>query len=883
MRARFALLLALSPVLAATTFLTARGQVSNPGIQQQGPAVAGHCPVYVNANVMQDSGAGCGASGSLPTVAALTGLVNTTGGVALPVSTTLTAWIDAAIGSTVNSFLLRGASTWGLGAFGAEFSVAASTVHVATGGITAAMLANTAVTPGAYTSANITVDQQGRITAAANGSGGGGTPAAPSTSLQFNNGGAFGGSAVLTWVSPKLTVGVNASTTGQIGLANGGGSGVTVTLQNPSATTAYNYNFPATAGTSGQVETSGGGLSAPNTWTTLATVATTGSASDLGSGTLASARGGAGSITGALRGNGAGVVTQAACGDLSNAVASCSTDTTNAANISSGTLGVIRGGTGQSAYTDGQVLIGNTATGLLSKTTLTAGSGTTITNGNGTITIASTGSGGVSGPGTSINGDLACWSGVSGNALVDCGVQGVPVTQKTSGSPYTVLAADMYTWVVANTAGAYAITMPQAGTTGFEANKWLCFADRGAGTLTVTVTTSIVYGALSLVLPTNTTLCLTSDGTNYVGQNGQLAVDGATITATAGVLGVPNGGITNAKLQNSSVTVGGQSIALGGSTTNQGTGAKLQLSTGTTTTNNCTKYDVNGNTVDAGNPCGTVTSITPGAGVASTRTGGTSAVTSAGTLFADASYFPMFMGGCTLSNDGGSPNTTIDIAVCASASDDNTVMMKSAAFTKSITTWALGSGNGCLDTGAVAQNTWYTYFQIERSDTGVVDILCSLSATAPTFPTNYDKKRRLGAVRTGAATTNILPFTQIGNAVYWTTAILDVNTSSLSTSAALQTLSVPPGVKTMPICRVTISNASTASVLLTSPDETDVAPTTTNPFTAAPGFDNLDVTLAAGTTNGTCPMLTTNTASQIRARATAASTTLAIVTRGYID
>ncbi len=54
------------------------------------------------------------------------------------------------------------------------------------------------------------------------------------------------------------------------------------------------------------------------------------------------------------------------------------------------TVAVAYGGTGQSAYTDGQLLIGNTAGGL-SKATLTAGSGIAITNGNGTITIVGSG------------------------------------------------------------------------------------------------------------------------------------------------------------------------------------------------------------------------------------------------------------------------------------------------------------------------------------------------------------------------------------------------------------------------------------------------------------------------------------------------------------
>jgi hypothetical protein len=53
-----------------------------------------------------------------------------------------------------------------------------------------------------------------------------------------------------------------------------------------------------------------------------------------------------------------------------------------------GTAAVNQGGTGQTSYTDGQILIGDTSTGGLDKASLTAGSNITITPGHGSVTIA---------------------------------------------------------------------------------------------------------------------------------------------------------------------------------------------------------------------------------------------------------------------------------------------------------------------------------------------------------------------------------------------------------------------------------------------------------------------------------------------------------------
>jgi hypothetical protein len=89
-------------------------------------------------------------------------------------------------------------------------------------------------------------------------------------------GGTVLGRATGTTGAPSYTIspvlGIAATSTGTLGLANGAAGGDVVTIQNNSATAgAYNFNLPSTAGSTGQVLTSAGGGSSAMTWTTLDT------------------------------------------------------------------------------------------------------------------------------------------------------------------------------------------------------------------------------------------------------------------------------------------------------------------------------------------------------------------------------------------------------------------------------------------------------------------------------------------------------------------------------------------------------------------------------------------------------------------------------------
>lgn len=85
-----------------------------------------------------------------------------------------------------------------------------------------------------------------------------------------------------------------------------------------------------------------------------------------------------------------------------------------------------------------------------------------------------------------------------------------------------------------------------------------------------------------------------------------------------------------------------------------------------------------------------------------------------------------------------------------------------------ITTTTTGA-NG-LDTGTLAASTWYSIWRIGKTD-GTRAWLFSLSATAPTMPTGYTLKARIGWFRTdGTANKYPLSFVQNGRRVQYKVA-----------------------------------------------------------------------------------------------------------------
>ncbi|HJP68645.1 MAG TPA: hypothetical protein VJ846_07065 [Sphingomicrobium sp.] len=176
-----------------------------------------------------------------------------------------------------------------------------------------------------------------------------------------------------------------------------------------------------------------------------------------------------------------------------------------------------------------------------------------------------------------------------------------------------------------------------------------------------------------------------------------------------------------------------------------------------------------------------------------------------------------FLYGLTLSNNVSDATNDIDIAVGSAASDaaTPTLMTLASSLTKRLdAAWAVGTNQGGLDTGSIA-NTTYHVFLIQRSDTGVVDALFSTSATSPTMPTSYDRKRRIGSIIRSGAT--ILAFRQFNNRFMLST-VVQARSSTAAFADALLTVTAPAGIRTRPILTNVLSLSASSSAQMSFGD-----------------------------------------------------------------
>jgi len=238
-----------------------------------------------------------------------------------------------------------------------------------------------------------------------------------------------------------------------------------------------------------------------------------------------------------------------------------------------------------------------------------------------------------------------------------------------------------------------------------------------------------------------------------------------------------------------------------------------------------------------------------------------------------------YLYGLTLSNNAGDAVNDIDIAVgeCATLDSPYWKMALASVLTKRLdANWAVGTNQGGLDTGAIA-NTTYHIWLIARSDTGVVDALFSTSATSPTMPANYDRKRRIGSIRRVAAA--IVLFHQFEDTFSLDTFVTDRNSTSAAASALLA-VSVPSGINVRPIFsgNLVIAAGAEVAVELGSPPFVSATNETVNRAISG--------TSAHGTAVSFPPNFYTNTSAQVYFATVIIAGTINInnlVTHGWID
>jgi hypothetical protein len=224
--------------------------------------------------------------------------------------------------------------------------------------------------------------------------------------------------------------------------------------------------------------------------------------------------------------------------------------------------------------------------------------------------------------------------------------------------------------------------------------------------------------------------------------------------------------------------------------------------------------------------------------------------------------------GITLSNNTTDPLHDIDFATGQCRLGSGLVVQNLSIFVKRIdATWASGTGNGGLAAGvSLSPNTWYHCFVmctneilVPKTDFGFDTSITgsNLLTDAAVIAYGLKQARYLGSVLTDGSS-DIIEFFQWGDWFFWKEPILDYS-GAQSTSAVLQTVSMPVDVRCLGLFNNVLPSAGGSGIYLSSPDSTDLAPSqTVSPLvTLLTGGSDSDASIA---------LVLSNINSQIRRR-----------------
>jgi hypothetical protein len=283
--------------------------------------------------------------------------------------------------------------------------------------------------------------------------------------------------------------------------------------------------------------------------------------------------------------NGTQVLSSSALGSGVTGSSLTSVGTLTSGTWSASTIAVNKGGTGQTSYTDGQLLIGNSTGNTLSKATLTAGTAITVTNGSGSVTVAAQLTDSTSSTSTTTaatpNSVKTAYD-LANNALPKAGGTLTGDVTLNAQSDLRFADADSSNWVAFQAPSVVASnvtwTLPSADGTSSQV-----LSTNGSGTLSwatpASGTVTSVTGTSPIVVATGTTTPAISIQAATTSQSGAVQLTDSTSSTSTTTAATPNSVKTAYDLANAALPKAGGTLT--GNVDNSATGY-FDLPSGTT-------------------------------------------------------------------------------------------------------------------------------------------------------------------------------------------------------------------------------------------------------------------------------------------------------------